>query len=59
MNLNVIKSKIFKWLKELKKVFETILERELSFSYKEVNYEIILKIEEIKSSSLILTKPEE
>ena len=37
-------------------MFETILKRELSFSRKEIDYEIILKTNEIKSLLLILTR---
>ena len=59
MNLNVIKNEISKWLKDLKKVFETILKRELSFNREEVNHEITLKIKEIKSSSLIFVRLKE
>ena len=56
IEVNVIKNEISKWLKDLKKIFETILERKLLLNYEKVNYEIILKIKEIKSSSLIPIK---
>ena len=58
MNLNVIKSKISKWLKDLKEIFRTILKDELLLNRKEVNYKINLKTEEIKSLLLILTRLE-
>ena len=58
MNLNIIKNEISKWLKDLKEVFKTISERELLFSHEEVNYEINLKIKEIKSSLQISIKLE-
>ena len=53
MKFNVLKNEILKWLKNLRKVFEEILERKLSSYRNEVNYEIILKSEKIKSLSLI------
>ena len=56
MNLNVIENEISKWLKDLKKVFETKLEKELLFNYEEINYKINLKIKKIKSLLLILIK---
>ena len=40
-------------MKDLKEVFETISKRELSSRRYEVNYEITLKIERIKSLLLI------
>ena len=52
----VLKNEILKWLKNLKEVFKIISERELSSSYVEINYEIILKTETIKSSSFISIK---
>ena len=58
MNLNVIENEILKWLKDLKEVFETILERKLLFSRREVNYKINLKTKEIKLLLLILTRSE-
>ena len=58
MNLNVMENEVSKWLKNLKEIFGTIFERELLFSYEEVNYEIILRIEKIKSLLLIFTKLE-
>ena len=59
MDLNIIKSKIPKWLKDLKKIFETISKDELLFSRKEVNHEINLKTKKIKSLLLILIRLEE
>ena len=56
IKFNVIKNKIFKWLKNLKKVFETIFKEKLSSYYKEIDYEITLKIDKIKSLSLIFTR---
>ena len=53
IKFNILKSKIFKWLKDLRKVFEEILKRELPSYRNEVNYEIILKIKKIKSLLLI------
>ena len=37
-------------------MFETILEEELSSSYEEIDYEITLKTNKIKSSSLIFIR---
>ena len=37
-------------------MFETILEKKLSFNYEKIDYEITLKTNEIKLSSLILIK---
>ena len=59
MKFNVLKSKISEWLKDLKKVFETILEGELSSSRDEVNHEITLKTKEIKSLLLIPIRSKE
>ena len=59
MNLNVMENEISKWLKDLKKVFETISEKELLSSCKEVDYKITLKTKEIKSLLLILTRLKE
>ena len=59
MEFNVLENEILEWLKDLKKVFGTIPERELSPHRNEVNYEITLKIEKIKSSSLISTRSKE
>ena len=59
IKFNVLKSKILKWLKNLKKVFETIFEEELPSSRDKVDHEIILKIKEIKPSLLISTKSKE
>ena len=56
IEFNIIKNKIFEWLKDLKEMFETILKKELLFSRKEVNYEITLKTNKIKSSSLIFIR---
>ena len=56
MNLNVIENEISEWLKDLKKVFETILKRELLSSYEEINHKINLKIKEIKSLLLIFIR---
>ena len=53
MKFNVLKNEILEWLNDLRKVFETILERELSPRRKRVNHEITLKIKKIKSSLLI------
>ena len=53
IEFNVLENKISEWLKDLRKVFREILKKELSFYYNEVNYEIILKIEKIKSLLLI------
>ena len=58
IEFNTIKDKISEWLKDLKEVFETILKKELPSSYKEVNYEITLKTNEIKSLSLISIRSE-
>ena len=56
MKFNVLESKILEWLKNLKKVFKTISERELLSRRNEVDYEITLKTEKIKSSLLIFTR---
>ena len=53
MKFNVLKNEILEWLKDLKKVFKTILKRELSSRRHEVNHEITLKIEKIKLLLLI------
>ena len=53
MDLNVMESEIPEWLEDLRKVFGTISEEELLFSHEGVDYEITLKINEIKSSLLI------
>ena len=53
-----MENEISDWLENLKKVFETISERELSFNREEVNYKITLKIKEIKLLLLILIKLE-
>ena len=59
MEFNVIKHEISEWLKNLKKIFKTIFERELLLSYERVDHEITLKIKKIKSLSLILIRLEE
>ena len=59
MKFNVLKNEIPKWLKDLKKVFGTIFERELSSRRKEMNHEIILKTKKIKPSFLILIRSKE
>ena len=59
IKFNTLENEILEWLKDLKKVFETIFERELLSRRHEVNYEIILKIKKIKSSSLISTRSKE
>ena len=59
MDLNAIKSKISKWLENLKEIFGTILKDELLSNREEVNHEINLKTKEIKLLLLILTRPEE
>ena len=56
IEFNTMKSEILEWLKNLKEMFETILKKELSFNYEKVDYEITLKTNEIKSSSLILIR---
>ena len=59
IEFNVLENEISKWLKDLRKVFEEILEKELS-SYRDgVNYEIILRTEKIKSLLLIFTRLKE
>ena len=58
IKFNVLENEILEWLKDLKKVFETILKRKLSSRRYEVNYEITLRIEKIKSSLLILIRLE-
>ena len=58
MKFNVLKNEILKQLKNLKRVFEIILERKLLFRRNEVDHEITLKTERIKSLSLILTRSE-
>ena len=56
MEFNILKNEILEWLKDLKKVFGTILERELLLHYDGVDYEIILKTEKIKFLSLIFIR---
>ena len=56
MKFNVLENEILEQLENLKKVFETILERELLPRYEEMNYEITLKTEKIKPLSLIFTR---
>ena len=58
MKFNVLENEILEWLKDLKKVFGTIFKRELSSRYDEIDYEITLKTEKIKSSSLISIRSE-
>ena len=58
MKFNIIKDEISEQLKDLKKVFKTISKEELSSRRYEVNYEITLKTERIKSLLLILTRLE-
>ena len=58
IDLNIMKNKILKWLKNLKKVFRIILEEELSSSCKEIDHEIKLKIKEIKLLLLDLIRLE-
>ena len=58
IDLNVMKNEILKWLENLKKVFETILEGKLLLSRERMNYKITLRTEKIKSSLLILIRPE-
>ena len=53
IKFNVLKNEILKWLKDLKEVFEEISKEELLPHRDEVNYEIILKTEKIKSLLLI------
>ena len=53
VKLNTMKNEIFDWLKDLKKVFETILKEKLLLSREKINYKIILKTKEIKSLLLI------
>ena len=45
IEFNIVKTEIFKWLDNLRKVFETISKKELLYSRKEINYKITLKIE--------------
>ena len=59
MEFYVLENEIPEWLKDLKKIFETISERELSSSRVGVDHEIILKTETIKSSSFILIRSKE
>ena len=59
VKLNTIKNEISNWLRDLKKVFETISEEELPLSREEVDYKITLKTKEIKLLSLIVTRSEE
>ena len=58
IKFNVLKNEISKQLKNLKKVFEIIFEKKLSSRRYEINYEITLKIEKIKSLLLILIRLE-
>ena len=53
IEFNVLENEILKWLKNLRKVFEVILERELLSRCDGVDYEITLKTEKIKSLLLI------
>ena len=48
-----MENEISEWLKDLKEVFETISEEKLSSYRKEIDHEITLKTDRIKSSSLI------
>ena len=59
MKFNVLKNEISKWLKNLKRVFETISKRKLLSYYERIDYEITLKTEKIKSLSLISIRLEE
>ena len=58
IEFNIMENKIPEWLRDLKEVFETIPEGELLLNREGVNYEITLKTNEIKPSSLIPTRPE-
>ena len=53
-----MENEILEWLKDLKEIFETILKEKLLFICKRVDYEIKLKIKEIKSSLLIFIRLE-
>ena len=54
-----MKNEISNWLKNLKEIFEIILEGQLLLSREEVDYEITLKTDKIKSLSLILIRLKE
>ena len=56
IEFNTLKNEIFKWLKNLKKVFEEISKRKLLLYRNKVNHEITLKTKKIKSLLLILTQ---
>ena len=58
MNFNTFKNKVLKWLKNLKKVFKTILKGNLLLNCKEVNYKIMLKTKKIKLLPLIFIRLE-
>ena len=58
IEFNMMKNEILEWLKDLKEVFETRLKEELLLSRERVDYEITLKTNEIKSSSLIFIRLE-
>ena len=58
MKFNVLKNEILEWLKDLKEVFGIISKRKLSFHRYEIDYEITLRTEKIKSSLLISTRLE-
>ena len=53
MKFNIIKNKILEWLKDFKKVFGTISKEELLLYRERIDYEITLKTDKIKPSSLI------
>ena len=59
MEFNVWKNEIPEWLKDLKEVFEEILEGKLPSHYREVDHEITLKTDKIKPSLLISIRSEE
>ena len=56
IEFNILENEILERLKDLKEVFKDISKRELLFHCYEMNYEIILKIEKIKSSLLIFIR---
>ena len=53
IGFNTLENEIPKWLKDLRKIFEEISERELSPYRDGVDHEITIKTEKIKSSPLI------
>ena len=59
MKFSTLENEILEWLKDLKRVFETILKEELSSHRDGVNHEITLKIKKIKFSLLISIRSEE